>query len=76
MNKKQREQVEFILRVVTRYKSNGGVIHLLDSNHKKIRISLADFILKELSPLLQPAKTSPEPDVACVQSAKSPDLQI
>lgn len=51
----EREQVEFILKVVRRYKVNGGKIYQVIGKYpygKEKRISLADFILKEVGALI------------------------
>ena len=54
MTPKERKQVEFVLKVTERYKSNGGYIFKMVGGGKaKVRCSLADFILAEVGALLK-----------------------
>ena len=52
MDEIHHEQIDFILRVVERYKkSKCGYLWRCGPNRAKVRVSLADFILVELGAL-------------------------
>lgn len=55
MTEKEKEQIEFVMKVVKRYKENGGYIYKEDGTPlfpKGKRVSLADFIIEEVGCLL------------------------
>ena len=54
MSPKERKQVEFVLKVTERYKSNGGHIYkMIAGGRARVRCSLADFVLTEVGALLK-----------------------